>query len=623
MLENHYRSLPIQNVLKVPSYGFEEIKGFSEKVYLGDTIAFKVFELEDDNLSINEILKKSEEFKPASYFTGKTNPKNIYWIELDFRDNLDSIKNSSILNLKFTSFDYGILFLKKKEAIEMTAIGLFNKQSTSKRIMLKNYLSQREIVKGNLINNQYLYLKVKRVTFNEKIHNWKFSFTPNVIPNGYTINDFKNLFPYYFFAGLCLLMWLSTLSSFFFLRKKEFLFYSFYVFTLFIYVTGDIFGIYDYFFSGYGIVQHWFSQSFILFANIAYAFFFMHYIRTKKDYPLLHFLMKTIIALHILVLGIMFIFYSQSYLDGLNYIVGTLMKIVYFLSIIVMVYIIVKAKNPLAYFVGFASIAFLIGTLAHVYLASPDDGLLLNSRYFLLIGCSVEIIIFAFGLNYKVNLEFQENLSLQKKASIEKAKALRAQLNPHFIFNSLNAIQHLVTLNDKKSTLKYISKFGNLIRSVLESSIETNAMLNEEIKMIEDYLELESLRFDNAFSYKINIDENLDLNTIEIPFMILQPFVENAIIHGLLPKKNGPKQLIINFKEENGFVVCEIDDNGVGRRHVKKEKRSYQKEKKSRGLEITKQRLASLNKHQDAIKILDKYIDGKSSGTKVTIKIPL
>lgn len=140
--------------------------------------------------------------------------------------------------------------------------------------------------------------------------------------------------------------------------------------------------------------------------------------------------------------------------------------------------------------------------------------------------------------------------------------------------------------------------------------------------MLNDYLELESLRFDNSFIYEITIDSKIDTNTVEVPYMILQPFVENAILHGLLPKKSENKKLVINFYMENNFVVCEIDDNGIGREASKELKQGYKKDKKSRGIEVTKNRLETLSEDKDLITIIDKYDENNNAlGTKVILKI--
>ena len=221
--------------------------------------------------------------------------------------------------------------------------------------------------------------------------------------------------------------------------------------------------------------------------------------------------------------------------------------------------------------------------------------------------------------------EHKQKMHFEKESYVNKTKALRAQINPHFIFNSLSSIQNLVTKNDKKQALNYLSKFGRLTRNILESSIDTNVLLSDEIKMLNDYLELESLRFNENFKFYINVDNELNTMNIEMPMLIFQPFVENAILHGLLNKISKDKVLTINFKKERYFMICEIDDNGIGRKASLEKKSVYKK--KSRGLEVTEERLMMLNqmeKNKANIKILDKYdFKGEPTGTKVIIGIPI
>lgn len=203
------------------------------------------------------------------------------------------------------------------------------------------------------------------------------------------------------------------------------------------------------------------------------------------------------------------------------------------------------------------------------------------------------------------------NVELEKRM-------LRAQMNPHFIFNSLNSIQHFITTNDKVSALTYLTKFSSLLRQVLESSINLNLILDEEIKLLKIYVELEALRFDESFHFEFDIDPNLDTFNYEIPVLLVQPFIENAILHGLIPKK-GEKQLTIRFEDSDEFILCSIIDNGVGRSSGKKDTN-----RPSRGMSVTAQRINSLNQNlnEDLLTIEDLMESNQPAGTRVTIKIP-
>lgn len=198
-------------------------------------------------------------------------------------------------------------------------------------------------------------------------------------------------------------------------------------------------------------------------------------------------------------------------------------------------------------------------------------------------------------------------------------KALRAQMNPHFLFNSLNSIKSLILRTKEKEASEYLSKFSTLLRSILNNSEKQKIKLSEEIEALELYTDLEALRFASDFNYQIQMDKTIDSSFIRIPPLILQPFVENAIWHGLLPKTSGNSKLNINIIRNGDFLFFEIEDNGVGR---KKASALPKKEnKKSMGIEITKKRIKLLNDEND-IEIIDLVDNNQQAlGTKVVIKL--
>lgn len=586
-------------------------------------ISFLVYESNNNQISIADIIANNINLKSPQDFSGKTSPKNIYWVLLELEEVATEIAGYDTLYLKLNTFDAGELYYQDRDQTKEKPIGQFDNLNEVEKIKFSNYHSYITINPGNLIQNQYLILRVKRLAFKEDIKNWSFAIStesPNLnIPS----KNFYNSVLYYFCAGLCFIVWFSTLSFFIRSRNSEFLYYTLYVTLIFLYITGSSFGIFGYLFDSYW-VQYWFSNNLYFFANIAYLYFFSNYLRSKKDYPLIHKLVIILVWLNIIILSIsVWVFISKNYI-GVSYITyyGSLVLCVY--ATFGIIYLLFIGKNPLAYFIAIGSLFYCFSQLFRLLFSKPDDGLYLDSINYLIIGWSLELVVFTFGLNYKVHLELRENLSLQKEAFISKTKALRAQISPHFIFNSLSSIQHLIAKDNKTLTLNYLSRFGRLTRSILETSLETNVILNQEIQMLKDYLELERLRFDNAFSYTINVDPKINPSQIQMPYMILQPFVENSLIHGLLPKKDGKKQLDINFLKEPDFLVCEVIDTGVGRQQAKQRKHIYQKDKKWRGLEITQQRLEYLTGNQNNIEIVDIVNDkNEPLGTKMVIRIPL
>jgi LytS/YehU family sensor histidine kinase len=218
----------------------------------------------------------------------------------------------------------------------------------------------------------------------------------------------------------------------------------------------------------------------------------------------------------------------------------------------------------------------------------------------------------------------KEILDMQLEYARLEDKALRSQMNPHFIFNSLNSIKLLVQENKNEKAIYYLTTFTKLLRGMLNNADKSTITLHEELETCKLYLSLEALRFNDEFSYSINTDPALDLKSIEIPALILQPFVENAIWHGLMPKK-GNRILHISVTQFQNWVTCRIDDNGIGR------KASLQvntnQNHKSKGLELTHNRMHindKLNEKESRVIIHDKYsTEGEPLGTRVDIMFDL
>jgi len=200
-------------------------------------------------------------------------------------------------------------------------------------------------------------------------------------------------------------------------------------------------------------------------------------------------------------------------------------------------------------------------------------------------------------------------------------KALRSQMNPHFVFNALNSIQFLIMKNDTTEAFHYLSKFSTLLRKVLDYSDKPRIDVREEVEMLELYLQLESLRFGNGLKYKIEPDENL-MEEHVIPPMMIQPFVENAIVHGLLHKE-GERNLSIKFSREEKKIVCSITDNGIGREAALKIKSKKDQVYKSWGVQLTEQRIAVQNNlmNKQSSYLVKDLLDevGNPAGTCVTL----
>ncbi len=205
-----------------------------------------------------------------------------------------------------------------------------------------------------------------------------------------------------------------------------------------------------------------------------------------------------------------------------------------------------------------------------------------------------------------------------------KMEALRAQINPHFISNSLNAIENLVNQDQKKAASKYIIHFSRLSRRILNSSLGSITSLAEELKTAEHFLALEGLRFPDKLSYTIDVAEDIDQDQIQIPALILQPYLENAIWHGIKPK-TGKGQLQIKIRMNDKLLECIIEDDGVGREKARELKAKKLFPHQSVGMKITQERIQSFGKTKGTkVEIEDLYDEsGTPAGTKVIIKLPL
>lgn len=233
-------------------------------------------------------------------------------------------------------------------------------------------------------------------------------------------------------------------------------------------------------------------------------------------------------------------------------------------------------------------------------------------------------------VKYEAEKKKQEAELLRLQASKLQLKALRAQMNPHFLYNALNAIQHYITSNDTSAAAKYLAKFANLMRQSLEYSELEIIPLEKEVIFLKDYLYInEKLRFENQLKYEISVGDDIEEDIMGVPTMIVQPYVENAIEHGLRIKKEG--LIKVNFSLFNDdAILCIVEDNGVGRAkagQLQIADPKYQNHR-SRGTSITKQRLELLHNAKDQdflIKIIDLYQPetGEACGTRVEIKIPI
>jgi LytS/YehU family sensor histidine kinase len=219
--------------------------------------------------------------------------------------------------------------------------------------------------------------------------------------------------------------------------------------------------------------------------------------------------------------------------------------------------------------------------------------------------------------------KIKEDAFIQNQLKEMEMKALKAQMNPHFIYNALNSIQALVANDKKDEGIRYIGSFSRLLRQVLDNSENNVISLDKELETIGLYIQLESLRLDVQLQYKKIIPENIVPEFEKIPPLILQPFVENALWHGL-SRKAGEKEIKITVSLNAEWLICDIRDNGIGREKAGEWKNNSAAIHESKGLDITRKRLIDYNENGliAPIEFFDLYDDYKNpAGTLVTVRI--
>jgi len=225
--------------------------------------------------------------------------------------------------------------------------------------------------------------------------------------------------------------------------------------------------------------------------------------------------------------------------------------------------------------------------------------------------------------NEKEKLEFKSRL-----LALEQ-KSLNASMNRHFIFNSLNSIQYFINTQDRLAANKFLTNFAKLIRKNLDSSDDGNLVpLSQELERLELYMSLESMRFKDRFDYKIVCDESIDTESVIIPAMMLQPFIENSIIHGILPDESKKGLITVHISLAGDLLTIDIEDNGVGIDNSMQSKTNYDGDHRSQGMEITTKRIELLKKLSNRnFELIGPYQVAKNdsliNGTRVTLKFQI
>jgi len=304
----------------------------------------------------------------------------------------------------------------------------------------------------------------------------------------------------------------------------------------------------------------------------------------------------------------------------------------YYIFLLVTAYVVLKTKLKSAIYFSVSTVIFsVLGfvTLLQYFVGTePYTAINVIPIFFLYIGAFIQAMSFAYIIGLSVKRVELQNKSAEIKLAFKykeleelKMTALQSQMNPHFLFNSLNSINNFVLKNEVEKASDYITKFSRLIRVILKSSTSLTVPFSEELGILSLYVKLEQMRINGGFEYHVEIDKDIKLGEIKVPPLFLQPYIENSIWHGLTHVV-GDKKISLTIFKENDTVICEITDNGIGIDKAVEQSHKKINRRKFFGTQATENRIQLLYKKTNVdIKITD--ISTKdSTGTKVRISFP-
>ena len=569
-------------------------------------------ELTDDeqSVSIEDILQKQIlTYQTPAELPG-TSSQVVYWLRFDFQAYRSLFDKCDTLYLNTFNFERARVFMSVDGQVQSSAIHCFADSRFKSKTLGRSFIP---VTRAGLLDGQYVVIETK-VTFdrNRSIKIPFYLSTDNNAIQDHTffLKIFKKQIPVFLFIGLAVALFILNLALFLNSKSLIYMFYGlFLLFQIIYYLIKHeyISAPWEY---NWPLFFHILIDSVQIAINLSYLLFIRAFLDMPGNYPRLNRVVLAIACfLLLLIVTHTIILYINPFFEYQSHIMHFQRYFMALFAVYGIAHLLIYRRSSLVYFIACGTSIFVFFALMALFL---DD------IHYMMFGAAIECVVFAFGLAYRVKIMSDEKLVFEQEAAQLSKSALRAQMNPHFIFNSLNSIQHLITIDDKLGSLRYLSKFSHLLRQILENSIEANVPLKREIELLKLYLDLESLRFDQSFQYNVYVDKKLDVHNEEVPLFLIQPYVENAIVHGLMPKKSCERTLCIRFLDLKDHIRCEVTDNGIGREAAKalRKQRAYV----SRGTSVAKRRLEIINKNK-VRKTLVSFEDSYA-GTKVIINIP-
>lgn len=422
------------------------------------------------------------------------------------------------------------------------------------------------------------------------------------------------------FFGAVLFVIVFSLIQYFLVKEKAYIFYAIYIIGICAYFLREFEKFspeLSLFFTYYPSLDKHFETPIAVYIYCTYILFLIRFLDIKKYHPTYYRISRYIFLMFIIYLLVdkllwflvdpsisiqfYYIFRAACLFAGLYY--G---------------YLLLSIKTQLSIYVMAGTTCLLIGVGINLYYSYQlrvglysIQGFWDYPQTYTQLGTIIEIVFFSVGLGYKNRMEIVE----KNQALL---KAMRSQMNPHFIFNCLNSIKALIYKKDTQNAVRYLTQFAKLFRKVLQHSDKTLVTLEEELNMSKLYLNMEQLRFKDQFEFSISTAADLSLDQVLVPPMVFQPYLENALWHGLL-HKYGERRLAISIEKRADNIYCLIDDNGIGRAKAMQLKRNKNNQQKSYGMQLARNRLAY---HNISVNIIDKMDDAQNAtGTQIEIVI--
>ncbi len=599
----------------------ESVKKRSSHLYTlveFESANYTYFETENNELNIEQVIEPelNKQFKKLEY-SKKLNHSKTYWLKVDLSGvNLPKTEPWIIASDNYTVNN---LFYQTSENIMVSRMGEFDPIENDLEEINWKY---HQFSASNLFQGRYVYIQLRETFFNKWIVAQPIEITTEnnfslfSLVNFVVANDYK--FRAVLFVGGIGFLLIYTFGIYFIYKDSIFLHYGIYLTFILMYLGIKMYPhLSTTIFGHYPVLNHMWNEVTQVLLNFWYTRFVRKFIDAKKLYPKFDKAARYIEWFLLVISVLIIVTLTISPINTVLIKIVTLERLVMIVFAIASnVYIIKNLKDRRGLFILAGSTFLLAGSVAALVLG--------DIQYFMM-GVMIEIFIFAMGLGILMKRREDEKTVLSKEMERVKMTALQTQMNPHFIFNSLNSIRSYMLMNKTNEASGYLSKFSRLIRLILEYSSEEHITLEEELKVLRLYVQIEQLRFREEFGFTIEMSGDINAEQILVPPLIVQPFLENAIWHGLM-QKEGEKELILDVARKRGLLQITLRDNGIGRKKAGINKSGAQMKRKSMAIELTTKRLEILNSKSDlrnTVIINDLYdAEGEPLGTEVIIKMP-